>query len=164
MNQLLLILCIQILLPSTVVILLHSSLWDVTPWFVISMVSRLTLFVTSRKLNSVPKPHVAAYGRKSLLNVRPGRRSDHDRTAFTDLFFMEARPFCQPVGRAISLQCPNEGQGSKNIENQCPIATKTENQDQRNFPTRSDVPQHADLAMTTDTAPPLSHMLPLPQF
>jgi len=122
----------------------------------------LGLFITSRKLNSIPKPHVAAYGRKSLLNVRPGRRSDHDRTAFTDLFFMEARPFRQPVGRAISLQCPNEGQGSKNIENQCPIVTKTENQDQRNFPT---VPQHADLAMANGNhAPPPSHMLPLPQF
>jgi len=59
---------------------------------------------------------------------------------------------------------PTKDKSQKNIENQCPIVTKTENQDQRNFPTRSYVPQHADLAMTTDMAPPLSHMLPLPQF
>jgi len=49
----------------------------------------------------------------------------------------------------------------KNIEIQCPTATKTEKTTQRNFPTRLDVPPQADLAMVFDTASPaLLHVSP----
>jgi len=74
---------------------------------------------------------------------------------------MEVWPFRQPVGRAISPQCPNKGQGTKNIEIQCPIITKTENQIQRNFPMRLVIQLQANLAMATDTASPaLLHVSP----
>jgi len=42
----------------------------------------------------------------------------------------------------------------KIIEIRCTTATKNENPTQRNFPTRSEVPQQADLAMASDTASP----------
>jgi len=74
---------------------------------------------------------------------------------------MEARPFRQPVGWAISLQCPNKGQGTKNTKIQCPIDTKTGKQAQRTFSTQSAVLPQAALAMASDTASPaLLHVSP----
>jgi len=74
---------------------------------------------------------------------------------------MEVRPFRQPVGWAISLQCPNEGQGTKNIKIQCPIVTKTRKQNQQTFPMQSAVPPQANLVMASNTASPtLLHVSP----
>ncbi len=46
---------------------------------------------------------------------------------------MEARPFRQPVGRAIPLQCPNEGQGTKNYQNPMPRRHKNCKSDPTEF-------------------------------
>ena len=74
---------------------------------------------------------------------------------------MEARPFRQPVGWAISLQFPNEGQGTKNIKIQCPSITKNKNQTQWKFTTALVVPLHDNSAMATDPAPSVpQHVYP----
>jgi len=66
---------------------------------------------------------------------------------------MEARFFCQPVGRSRHLYCPNQGQGTKNIEIQCLKVITNKNQTQWKNSTASVVPLHDDSAMATDPAP-----------
>jgi len=126
------------------------------------MTDKLT-FRTFQQNSPPTKLPVASYRSKFLLNICPGRQSNHDRTAQTAWFLWKHGLFASQSVVLYTLNAQMMDQEKRTKQFQCSSIEKIENQTQWKFSTCLVVPLHAILTMATNLDPPFTlHVTPAP--